>query len=86
MKTANRIRSFKAHQGRINHCEISPNEKFFITCGNDKKVGIWSLQNGIRGDIDVRMINAHPAGSVLHSQISSKSNWFVTTSSLIINF
>jgi len=37
--------SFKAHEGNINACAISPNPKFVATGGKDKLLHIWDVTN-----------------------------------------
>jgi guanine nucleotide-binding protein subunit beta-2-like 1 protein len=37
--------SFKAHDGNINACAVSPNSKFVATGGKDKQLHIWDVTN-----------------------------------------
>jgi guanine nucleotide-binding protein subunit beta-2-like 1 protein len=37
--------SFKAHEGNINACAVSPNPKYVATGGKDKNLHIWDVTN-----------------------------------------
>ena len=65
--------TFKAHLLAVNHIRFSPDEKFLLSCGNDRIVSIWDAQT----TKSVRTFRFH-RGAVLCADFSPDGQWIVS--------
>ena len=65
--------TFKAHLLAVNRVRFSPDERFFLSCGNDRAVSIWDAQTAKL----VRTFRFHK-GAVLCADYSPDGQWIVS--------